>query len=573
MRRSGDETSIGGDGMSARFPVGKSGQQAVEMDLDKFVAHRLLIQASSGGGKSYLLRVLAEQLGPKIQIILLDPEGEFSSLREKLDMVLVAPDGEVRPDPKNAAALGRKLVELRTSAVCDLYELDKPDRRAFVRRFLDAVMAVPRKLYHPMVIAIDEAHDFCPERSHGQAESTASVINLLSKGRKRGFCGVLATQRLSKIHKDAAAECGNLLIGRTSPVDQKRAADLLGIPQSERHALARMKVGEWVGYGPAIGDGELVRFVASRATTNHPKAGSGRTTEPPAASAAIRKVAGKLAELARKDEDPITLDEANRTIAGLRKELRDSLRTNGRPSTEVEAELRGLRAAVKERDQIIAKAKVTLDRIAAACATDIQTPEPVTTAARTTGASVLPERAKQRTAIASSPRRATYDGGASAVKLAKAERLILTDLVHHPDGRSRRQLALVTGYSAKGGSFNNSISSLRTKGLAEGTPDCLRATTDGIAAVGDVDPLPRGEALLEHWKRHSKIGKAERLILDVLAEAYPEAMERDDLAAATGYAANGGSFGNSLSRLRTLGLIFGSRELRASDAFFEDGER
>ncbi len=244
--------------------IGRAASSPVRIELSKLIAHRMLVQATSGGGKSYLLRVLSEHAGSKVQVILLDPEGEFSTLREKLDIVLVSPEGEVPPDPRNAALLARKLAELRTSAVCDLYELDKPKRRAFVRQFLDALMSVPRKHYHPMLVILDEAHDYAPERSHGESESTSSVINLMSKGRKRGFCGILATQRLSKLHKDAAAECGNILIGRTSPVDQRRAADLLGIAAAERAEFARLSPGEWFAYGPAFGLGDVVRFQASR---------------------------------------------------------------------------------------------------------------------------------------------------------------------------------------------------------------------------------------------------------------------------------------------------------------------
>jgi hypothetical protein len=40
----------------------------------------------------------------------------------------------------------------------------------------------------------------------GEAESTEAVISLMSQGRKRGYTGIIATQRLSKLHKDAAAE-------------------------------------------------------------------------------------------------------------------------------------------------------------------------------------------------------------------------------------------------------------------------------------------------------------------------------------------------------------------------------
>jgi DNA helicase HerA-like ATPase len=48
----------------------------------------------------------------------------------------------------------------------------------------------------------------------------------MSQGRKRGYARILAPQRLSKLHKDAAAEANNVIIGRTwLDVDQARGGD------------------------------------------------------------------------------------------------------------------------------------------------------------------------------------------------------------------------------------------------------------------------------------------------------------------------------------------------------------
>jgi hypothetical protein len=57
------------------------GGKKLDLDLPKLVDTRLLIQANSGGGKSWLLRLIAERAG--IQTIVLDNEGEFASLRER----------------------------------------------------------------------------------------------------------------------------------------------------------------------------------------------------------------------------------------------------------------------------------------------------------------------------------------------------------------------------------------------------------------------------------------------------------------------------------------------------------
>jgi DNA helicase HerA-like ATPase len=70
----------------------------VAVNLDVLVRTRGLITANSGGGKSYLIRKLLEEVYGKVQAIVIDPEGEFSTLREKYGYVLVGADGETPAD-------------------------------------------------------------------------------------------------------------------------------------------------------------------------------------------------------------------------------------------------------------------------------------------------------------------------------------------------------------------------------------------------------------------------------------------------------------------------------------------
>jgi hypothetical protein len=151
--------------------------------------------------------------------------------------------------------------------------------------------------------------------------------------------------------------------------------------------------------------------------------------------------------------------------------------------------------------------------------------------------------------------------------LSKAERCVLTALAQYPHGRAKNQVAILTGYAVNGGGFNNAISALRTKGYLEGDAGRLVITPGGIGGTWDsFTPLPRGRALLEHWL--SQLSKAERKALESLAEVYPRTLSKAQLATRSGYEANGGGFNNALSRLRTLELISGRAELKASETLF-----
>jgi hypothetical protein len=93
------------------------GGKKLELHLPTLVDTRLLIQANSGGGKSWMLRLIAERAG--IQTIILDNEGEFANLREVVDVLLVGVGGELPADPRHAALLARRLHEY-TVVVTDL---------------------------------------------------------------------------------------------------------------------------------------------------------------------------------------------------------------------------------------------------------------------------------------------------------------------------------------------------------------------------------------------------------------------------------------------------------------------
>lgn len=117
----------------SKILIGEANGKNVSIDLDTLLRTRLLIQANSGKGKSWLLRRLAEQFFGKVQVLIIDPEGEFATLREQFDFVLVGKGGETAAHPRIAAMTAQRLLELRACAVCDLYEMKPSERHAYVR--------------------------------------------------------------------------------------------------------------------------------------------------------------------------------------------------------------------------------------------------------------------------------------------------------------------------------------------------------------------------------------------------------------------------------------------------------
>src|SRR3546814_9310972 len=61
-------------------PIGSHSRGELSLQLERLMAGRLLIQGSSGAGKSRTLRKIIEEAFDFTTIILVDPAGEFGNL-------------------------------------------------------------------------------------------------------------------------------------------------------------------------------------------------------------------------------------------------------------------------------------------------------------------------------------------------------------------------------------------------------------------------------------------------------------------------------------------------------------
>jgi len=124
---------------------------------------------------------------------------------------------------------------------------------------------------------------------------------------------------------------------------------------------------------------------------------------------------------------------------------------------------------------------------------------------------------------------AVFNG--AGVRLPKGEAAILAACIQYPNGLQRNQLTVLTGF--KRSTRDAYIQRLRERGFVQVGGDGVAATADGIAALPDAEPLPRGTALQQHW--FARLPEGESKILRVLVEQYPDSVERDDLTSKTDY--------------------------------------
>lgn len=551
--------------------------RSVRLDLDQLIRSRMLLQANSGGGKSWAIRRLLERTHGKVQPIVIDPEGEFYTLREKFDYVLCGKGGDCPAEVRSAALLARRLLELGCSAVIDIYELKPRERVKFVDLFINALVDAPKSLWHPALIIIDEAHTFAPQK--GDAESFDAIASLMSKGRKRGFCGVLATQRMSKLHKDVAAEANNMIIGRArQDVDRKRAGEELGFAgKNESRVLQSLDPGDFFAFGPAFDHDGVELITIGKVKTPHPEAGS--SAIPPAPPK--KKIKALLAELtdipAEALKEAATVDELKATIRQLRadapqkgktvylqKEL-DQHREEGRKDgvdagfksarADFDVQLSEIRKCVDQHLTPLTKAIDCIEstqRLLTAIDVVDETAQEGLKKSMARAKKTIPLMANRRDYKPNSVVLVNTELDGPMKKIIDAIAWFESTGIESP--YSKVPIAAVAKYSSRSGSFNNALGRLRSAKLIEyPSPGCLALTEDGrTLADCPMAPLTRDEL---HQRFRENIDGPMWKILEPLIESHPTSMTRSLVANDAGYSATSGSFNNALGRLRTMGLI------------------
>lgn len=238
-------------------PIGRHDGHVLELDLDKLLAGRLLIQGSSGAGKSATLRRIVEEAFEYMTTVIVDPEGEFANLAEHIGAARIV-GSTLTCEGMTSAAL--KAREHRIALHVDLSDLDPEERIIKAAAFFAGLMSAPAEVWpNTMLVCIDEGHLLAPHvaGSARDAETrrtgVAALTDLCSRGRKRGLATIVATQRLAKLSASVTSELLNFLVGlNVFDRDVQRAADFLGFGPREAERLRSLAPGEFYALGPAL---------------------------------------------------------------------------------------------------------------------------------------------------------------------------------------------------------------------------------------------------------------------------------------------------------------------------------
>jgi uncharacterized protein len=558
-------------------------------------------------GKSNFGRVFAEELNrSSLRFCFLDPVGSSWGLRygktksePGLDiLILGGTHGDIEIDPRAGRVVAELVADEDISTLVD-YSRSKSgkvwsqaEKLRFVTEFAERLYERQSERRVPLNLIVDEAARCCPQTLRSGDVEGAKALGAMSviaeEGRHAAIGMTLITQRSARLAKSVAELADVMFAFRTlGPNSVAAVLDWLGdhAPKDRHRAieeqLRKLPIGSALLVSPGWLDHEgVVRIRESQTfdSSETPKPGTAPRRPGAARKPDLAKYQARMAETIEraKADDPKTLKQR---IAELERHASAKPKAAAAPAKPLPAErvevpvfdaerFEGLVTFVTERLQASSEAVATAQtqvnqargdvgrRLAAYRSESMAAAK----AAARERPKALPAAIQLRPPPGMPKARAARVANSEGSTMPKAERKILT-AVAQSNGASKAKVALLVGLNAKGGYFNNTLGSLRSKGWLSGF-DELQVTEAGLGELGAFDPLPTGSDLLQHWC--GEIGAAGAAILKALAGTAERTLSKAALAEATGYDAAGGYYNNTLGKLRTLGLISGFGELTLS---------
>ena len=309
----------------------------VFLDLNKILTKHVNVLAKSGSGKSYNVGVLLEELLERqVPIVILDPHGEYSTLKypnpkdkERMQLFEIQPQGyleqideyatenakPLKLNSKNLTSgelikllpaklspsqqgilysslknLGGKvdfndlIFELEASEdnsakwtlinimeylkKLDLFsdnptlpgELVKPNQATIInlkgvapevqeiiayKIVNDLFLERKKNNIPPFFLVVEEAHNFVPERSFGEAKSSAILRQVAAEGRKFGLGLCVISQRPSRVDKSVLSQASTQIILKvTNPNDIRAISNSVeGITSDSEKEIQNLPIG------------------------------------------------------------------------------------------------------------------------------------------------------------------------------------------------------------------------------------------------------------------------------------------------------------------------------------------
>lgn len=572
----------------------------VTLSLDA-VTQTFAVLGKRGSGKTNTASVLTEQLiKAGLPVVYVDPIGVTWGLRHARDgkhpglpvIILGGEHADVPLEETGGAVIADFVIDHRQPAVVDLGLFSKSAQKRFMVDFSERLYHKNRDALH---IMLDECDTFVPQRiDHGGERLVGAINDLVRKGRARGLGVTLISQRPALVNKDVLTQVEVLIAHRmTGPQDRdaiERWIEQNGDRDGDEvlSTLQLLADGDaWV-WSPSwlkmLGRTHInLRETFDSSAT--PKAGA-RVVAPKKAAevdlGALRDQLAATIEKAKADDPrelrkrivelekrkPTTVASAPREVE-VKVEVPVLTKRTEKNLERLVIAVEGLSKRLVGADALAKAAKELVETVHAASSQIGKSASRIdrsTTAAR----EAVKDVTKKARAVVNGAHKPITTG--APAKMPIGYHRILLALARHGEC-SKGKLAILARYAIDGGGFNNNLSDMRKNlGHITGEGDGPYAITEeGLKALGGFDPLPDdADALFAEWLKNKELGKAHREIMRVLRK-HGVPMVKEDIAAECDppYEADGGGFNNAISRLRTLGVVSGKKEIDLAEQLKE----
>jgi len=221
------------------------------LDIPSIVTGRTFIASITRYGKSWTARKICEECFGHAGIIIIDPEGEYVSLREKYPFLIIGKDIPLQLE--TAEFMADKILEANISVIIDLSMTEVELGKEYVDKLLRRFFFLETTARKPYLVIVEEAEEFGPEKGIATTTCLEILRNITKKGGKRGIGIIIIAHRPAWVSKGILSQCTNKAIGRIDwPSDLNVLEEYARIPKSAIEKLPTLDkgvfcfAGDWV---------------------------------------------------------------------------------------------------------------------------------------------------------------------------------------------------------------------------------------------------------------------------------------------------------------------------------------
>jgi uncharacterized protein len=559
----------------------------------------LLVVGKRGSGKSNTCVRLAEQFfRAKIPFVAIDPTDTWYGLKSAKDgkspglgiYIFGGRHADLPLESSGGMLIADVIIDHRISVVLSVKHLSGRERGQFVSEFSDRLF---RRNTEPLHLFLEEAHEVAPQNPFkGEEEMLGRVTRIWKLGRSSGLGGSAITQRPASLSKNITTQAEILIVHRMiGPQDVAAVREWIkyhGESEEVLSQLSELKTGEaWI-WAPDFPEDKPIGMrrvkMLARETYNSsstPKVGEHRIEPKDLAPVDIEALRAKMASTIEraKQEDP---RELRRQLAESRRNVTELQSKMGSQTVKVEIpvevpvvtdhQLSELRKSIKEINGLadtFGETSLVLQTISGGIGEAIQT------WTKREKAKVRPaERSFFNPGFSKIPKPIVTSGKdlqtiTDEVKLRLGERRMLDVLCRwYPARLTKAQLATLSRLRVTSGTFSAYYGTLKRANLIDEASNGIQVSELGYTVTGGKGKSPQTtDEVIQMWRSSLRAG--ERKLLDILVEAYPESISKDELAERAELTANSGTFGAYLGTLRRNGLAqVRDGQIHAGEALF-----